>query len=494
MTQKHGVLYQGSKSHHKTASDSAPAEEPMQTTQDLKEPSHQEFKTGAADDEPIAEASQHPEWLQQQKKPPTPDHTLTSKLLARLTYELMKGSCKSLVEPLPLIPNSRGRHVIPFDQFINNDLKYLRGGASSRKYITSVTKTKATDYGHIKWIEDLVPHTMWSQEPVGYDKYSLLGITHWGHKHQWFYGFVVKEESARDVYLKLRIIVVTELQIIEWHDYKHLDWITVCKDNDKLYKFKEGDFKRLHIQDIKDMLPLLHRHLTACRRFLTRCRKLPKEPDTYRSDLKRKEAYITYSNLRGFIYQNKDKQNRLMRIDELHKLVMGRSMMFELHWMIVSREILLKLNLPDHKSILTDSQVTSTKRRRMTKPCSPHHFIANCFNARHLKMEVKMYVPNHALLLRLLLLDLLPCQTYDDLYVVFDGAFGGVRDEEVVVGEGVVVISSSLDMLTNSCLGGIMVSLIFLEGLDEEALVEFMIEWCEEDEDYDRNEDDGLFN
>ncbi|GJS29350.1 hypothetical protein Tco_0489970 [Tanacetum coccineum] len=78
--------------------------------------------------------------------------------------------------------------------------------------------------------------------------------------------------------------------------------------------------------------------------------------------------------------------------------------------------------------------------------------------------------------------------------VVFDGAFGGVGDEEVVVGEGVVVISSSLDMLTNSCLGGIMVSLIFLEGLDEEALVEFMVEWCEEDEDDDRSGEDDLFN
>ncbi|GJY77601.1 hypothetical protein Tco_0483402 [Tanacetum coccineum] len=60
--------------------------------------------------------------------------------------------------------------------------------------------------------------------------------------------------------------------------------------------------------------------------------------------------------------------------------------------------------------------------------------------------------------------------------VVFDGAFGGVEDEEVVVREGVVVISSSLDMLTNNYLGGIMVSLIFLEGLDEEASVEFMVE------------------
>nr|GEX36218.1 hypothetical protein [Tanacetum cinerariifolium] len=78
--------------------------------------------------------------------------------------------------------------------------------------------------------------------------------------------------------------------------------------------------------------------------------------------------------------------------------------------------------------------------------------------------------------------------------VDFDGAFGGVGDEEVFIGEGVVVISSSLDMLTNSRLGGIMVSLIFLEGLDEEAFMEFMVEWCEEDEDDDRNEEDDLRN
>nr|GFA75829.1 hypothetical protein [Tanacetum cinerariifolium] len=250
---------EGSKSHQKTISESTPAEEPMQTTQDLEEPSHQEFETGAADDQPIAEASQHPEWFQIQKKPSTLDHTLTLELLAGPTYELMKGSCKSLVEleffleevykattdqldsnnpegqqyphdllkPLLLIPNSRGHCVIPFDYFINNDLEYLRGGASSSKYTTSVTKTKAADYGHIKCIKDL------------------------------FYGFAVNRESARDVYSKRRIIAVTELQIVEWHNYKHLDWIIVRKDDDKLYKFKEGDFKRLRIQDIEDMLLLL---------------------------------------------------------------------------------------------------------------------------------------------------------------------------------------------------------------------------------------------
>ncbi|GKE47295.1 hypothetical protein Tco_1478553 [Tanacetum coccineum] len=52
-----------------------------------------------------------------------------------------------LRKPLPLIPNSRGRHVIPFDHFINNDLAYISGGVANRKYATSVTKTKAADMG-----------------------------------------------------------------------------------------------------------------------------------------------------------------------------------------------------------------------------------------------------------------------------------------------------------------------------------------------------------
>nr|GEX46264.1 hypothetical protein [Tanacetum cinerariifolium] len=304
--------------------ESALAEELMQTTQDLEEPSHQEFETVDADDQPIVEASQHPEcdlakqagsrslfnelmdtpvdfsaFLINQLKV----DTLTLELLAGLTYELMKGSCKSLVElkffleevykatadqldwnnpkgqqyphnmlkPLPLIHNTLGHRVIPFDHFINNDLEYLRGGASSHKYTTSVTKTKAADYGHIK-------------------------------------------------------------------------------DDDKLYKFKEGDFKMLRIQDIKDMLLLLVQRklinltieepfaFNVSLRMSTRSIVIQRrmedlqlgvksyqkklnltKPDTYRSDLKRKEAYTAYSNLRGFIYQNKHKQNRLMRIDELHK-------------------------------------------------------------------------------------------------------------------------------------------------------------------------------
>nr|GFB08355.1 hypothetical protein [Tanacetum cinerariifolium] len=47
-------------------------------------------------------------------------------------------------------------------------------------------------------------------------------------------------------------------------------------------------------------------------------------------------------------------------------------------------------------------------------------------------------------------------------------------EEDFVMEEGVVVSSSSLDRSTKSCLGGIMVSMIFLEGLEEEACVDAM--------------------
>nr|GFA14411.1 hypothetical protein [Tanacetum cinerariifolium] len=145
---------------------------------------------------------------------------------------------------------------------------------------------------------------------------SLTG----GRKRQQFYDFAVNWESARDVYSKRRIIAVTELKIVEWHSYKHLDWITVRRDDDKLYKFKEGDFKRLHLQDIKDIIVIqrLVEDLQLGVESYQKKLNLPK-PDTYRADPKRKEAYTAYSNPRGFIYQNKDKKNRLMRIDELYK-------------------------------------------------------------------------------------------------------------------------------------------------------------------------------
>nr|GEV69265.1 ribonuclease H-like domain-containing protein [Tanacetum cinerariifolium] len=120
------------------------------------------------------------------------------------------------------------------------------------------------------------------------------------------------KESARDVYSKRRIIAITKLKIVEWHNYKHLYWITMGRDDDKLYKmFTRSIVIQRHVEDLQLGVESYQKKLNLTR------------PDTYRSNLKRKEAYITYSNPSGFIYQNKDKQYRLMRIDELHKFSDG---------------------------------------------------------------------------------------------------------------------------------------------------------------------------
>nr|GFC27861.1 hypothetical protein [Tanacetum cinerariifolium] len=182
----------------------------------------------------------------------------------------------NLLQPLPLIPDNRGRLVIPFAYFINNDLEYLRGGVSSRKYTTSVTKTK-------------------------------------------FYGFTVNRESALDVYSKRMIIAVTDLKIIEWHSYKHLDWISLSNMtveecfafNVSLRMFTRSIVIQRRVEDLQLGVESYQKRLNLAK------------PDTYRFDLKRKEAYTAYSNPQEFIYQNKDKKNRLMRIDELHKFSDG---------------------------------------------------------------------------------------------------------------------------------------------------------------------------
>nr|GFB09012.1 hypothetical protein [Tanacetum cinerariifolium]GFB09073.1 hypothetical protein [Tanacetum cinerariifolium] len=128
--------------------ESAFTEEPVQTTCQMEEPTHPVFEIGA-DDQPIVQTSQHPEWFSQPRRPPSPDRdwnktlpaaqgdaqswisdlarqtdarssfnelldtpidfsnfimnrlgiaTLTPELLAGLTYELMMGSCNSLTE------------------------------------------------------------------------------------------------------------------------------------------------------------------------------------------------------------------------------------------------------------------------------------------------------------------------------------------------------------------------------------------------------------
>ncbi|GKB93988.1 hypothetical protein Tco_0980125 [Tanacetum coccineum] len=208
-----GTSTEGSKSHHK----SHQAKEPLQTTKYLKELVHQEFETGVTKDQPNEETSQLPDCFLAQMEDP-----------------------RELFNELIHTP-------LDFSAFVMNRLKV----DTLTPELLAVYKA-TTDQLDWNNPEDLVPNRMWSQVSVSYDNHAL-----WGRKRQQFYRFAANRESAHDVYSKRRIIAVTKLQNVEWHNYKHLDWITVHRDDDKLYTFKEGDFNRLCIQDIEDMLLLL---------------------------------------------------------------------------------------------------------------------------------------------------------------------------------------------------------------------------------------------
>ncbi|GJT17880.1 hypothetical protein Tco_0876586 [Tanacetum coccineum] len=151
--------------------------------------------------------------------------------------------------------SSQGHQIIPVDFFFNNDLEYLRGGSIDKKYIASTTKSKATRY-ELKGIEDMVPN-LWSPVKIVYNKYDILGISHWQTKRQNFYGYITKMVSKHDVYSTKRILSNISVKVVEWYGYGHLEEIVVKRADQKLYTFKEGDFKRLHLNDIEDILLLI---------------------------------------------------------------------------------------------------------------------------------------------------------------------------------------------------------------------------------------------
>nr|GEZ80015.1 hypothetical protein [Tanacetum cinerariifolium] len=187
-----------------------------------------------------------------------------------------------------------------------------------------------------------------------YDQHAYIDTSHWGPKRQSFYGYASNLTSSKDVYSRRRIIVVTRLKIMKKYDYGHLEEIEVRRDDQKLYTFKEGDFKRLRLQDFEDMLLLLIQQkltnltidkrydLNVALRMYTRRIFIQRQVkdlqlgvksyqkklnltklDTYRLNLKNKTAYTSFSKPHRIIFLDQCKRKRLMRADELHKFSDG---------------------------------------------------------------------------------------------------------------------------------------------------------------------------
>ncbi|GJS97064.1 hypothetical protein Tco_0804032 [Tanacetum coccineum] len=311
----------GTKSQLKSSGNSVQSEEPVFKVADSDMPQDQEENLGDNEDEPRKETAFRRDWF----KKPTPPQEPTDPdwILARLlrkdqlkigpAFRLLKGTRSNYAEleydfeecykalsekldwenpeggdypfdlskPLPLIKRGK-RQRVPFEFFINNDLKYLQGGISTMTYTTSTTKTKAAKYD-LPGIEDMVPN-IWSPVKVAYDRYALWVVTH--------------------------------VKVMRKHGYGYLEEIVVRRADNILYKFKEGDFLRLRINDIEDMLILVVQN------WLTNLSGDDVADFAIALRIKR-HPYTPYKDPQGFIYVDDYKRNRLMRSDELYKFSDG---------------------------------------------------------------------------------------------------------------------------------------------------------------------------
>ncbi|GJV13046.1 hypothetical protein Tco_1354587 [Tanacetum coccineum] len=177
-------------------------------------------------------------------------------LLEKLDWENPEGGDYpfDLTKSIPLVMSRNGQKV-HVDYFFNNDLMYLQGGISTMTYTTALTKTKAAQYD-LPGIEDIVPN-IWVPVKVAYDKHALLGISYWREQHKSFYGYARGLQSRHDVYSTKHILPVTQVEVMRKHGYGYLKEIVVRRADNDLYRFKKGDFPRLHINDIEDMLLLV---------------------------------------------------------------------------------------------------------------------------------------------------------------------------------------------------------------------------------------------
>nr|GEU36720.1 hypothetical protein [Tanacetum cinerariifolium] len=281
----------------------------------------------------------NPEWFKQPSRPPTPDpewnkrqyvlnghkiENLTQNILLGPAFNLLKGMSFNSIEleynfqecfnalidkldwnnlegdrytfdlsnPVPL-QGTPGHQTIHADYFFNNDLEYL----------------KTSDP------ESTIKHA--------YDKDASMGIKHW-----------VKDANYG-----------TDLSVKKLHGYAHLEEIVVKRFDQQLYKFKEGDFVDLYLNDIEDMLllvvqqKLFHLDRSDIVDFIVALHMFT------RSLILKRRIKDLQLGVERIIYEDLDKQKRVLLADELYKFSDGtlKSVRDEIHHKLREKEIIRNL-------------------------------------------------------------------------------------------------------------------------------------------------------
>ncbi|GKF75335.1 hypothetical protein Tco_0224779 [Tanacetum coccineum] len=103
------------------------------------------------------------------------------------------------------------------------------------------------------------------------------------------------------------------------HGYGYLKEIFVKRVDNNLYRFEEGNFPCLRINDIEDML-LLKRVEDLQLGVKSYQKKINvTKPETTKSGIRKRDSYTPYQDTQGFIYVDNNGRNRLMQSNEFYK-------------------------------------------------------------------------------------------------------------------------------------------------------------------------------
>ncbi|GJY59030.1 hypothetical protein Tco_0458922 [Tanacetum coccineum] len=287
---------------------------------------------------------------------------LTQELLVGLVYNLLKGTCKSSVEfeynmeecfkaltdrldwnnlkgdrfpfdlTKPLTLKGRPGHLtVAAKYFFNNDLEFLKSSDPVNKYTMSIKKTKATQY-EIVGIKDMVP-TLWSANKVGYDKDALKGIKHWGDKRD-FNDLHLNE-------IKDMLLFTVQHKLFQLDDRDIVEFIVALR------MFIRSLIIKRCVEDLQLGVESYQKKLNIT------------EPRKTFPEIEFKELYTPSYKPQGVIYEDLNKQKRVIRADELYKFSDGtlKTVRDELH------HIVFDFRLGYNKEMSMRKWTTIDKRR-----------------------------------------------------------------------------------------------------------------------------------
>ncbi|GJS59023.1 hypothetical protein Tco_0653807 [Tanacetum coccineum] len=275
-------------SQQKPSGKSTYTEDPSHIVDDSGVQQDQEFDTGNNDEQPVDKEVSKADWFKKPERPPTPDSDWNKR------QHVDFRPPQTWISQVARAKEPR----TSFDEFIRLlciCTEILVGPAFELLKSTYKSLTKLEYH-----LEECSKATTERLDGITLKANLSLIQDHRGCQvipQDFFINNDLKYLQGGDLSKWKRIIVVTKLTIMKKYDYGHLEEIEVRREDQKLYKFKEGDFPRLRLQDIEDMLLLLVQ------------KKLTNLTINERNDLNVALRMFT----RWIVIQ------RLMRADELHK-------------------------------------------------------------------------------------------------------------------------------------------------------------------------------